>query len=282
MTGIPPLVETAWLADHLERDDLCVLDCSWYLPSAGRDAVKEFNCSHIPGASFFDIDDICDSANPLPHMLPDETGFSRKVTELGITNNTHVICYDVPGLFSAARVWWMFLVFGHDKVSILNGGFKKWVAEGLPETNINRPVKSSKQFKAIKNENMLVTYKKILEHVEAKDVNILDARPEGRFRARDPEPRPELPSGHMPGSICMPFSLLLQPNGCLKPVDDMSKIFIEAGFNPKKPIITTCGSGVTAAILTFALYLMGHKQSRLYDGAWSEYASIATSPILSD
>lgn len=282
MASSDHLITTQELATALKTEgskDIVILDCSWYLPAQKRNAQAEFISSHIPGASYFDIDAICDKSSKLPHMLPTAAAFSDAVGNLGISNNSIVIAYDGAGLFSAARVWWMFHVFNHQNVRALNGGFPKWVAEDREiEKNIqHRP---TCQFISNKSDDLIVSMTDMLDICSSKEAVILDARSSARFQGTAPEPRPELPSGHMPGAISLPFDQL-QANGLLKPAKELRAIFNNLGVTGNEQIITTCGSGVTAAIITLALAEAGFGLHHLYDGAWSEWAVAENTPIIS-
>uniref|UniRef100_A0AAZ3S7Z6 Sulfurtransferase n=1 Tax=Oncorhynchus tshawytscha TaxID=74940 RepID=A0AAZ3S7Z6_ONCTS len=250
------IVASKWLLDAVKDQrvgpKLRVLDTSWYLPKLRRNANSEFKKRHIPGAAFFDIDQCCDKTSPLDHMLPSERIFADYVGNLGIGNDTHVVVYDASnfGAFSAPRVWWMFRVFGHSSVSVLNGGLKNWT-----------------EFKASLNRSWVKTYEDILDNLDSKEFQVVDARPGGRFRGVDPEPR----DSHIPGSISMPFSSFLSPSGHLYPREDLQTMFTLAGVDLSHPICVSCGSGVTACHVALAAHECGHPGVSVYDGAWSEW-----------
>ena len=265
------------LAASLTNPDLVVLDGSWYLPAQNRSAFEEYKTSHIPGARFFDIDQIADQTTNLPHMLPSENYFSECVEKLGISNTNKVVVYDGVGLFSAARVWWMFKLFGHKNVQVLSGGSPAWNEAGY-ETTDEPPQINPGSFKARLNHAMLASMHDVQKSCSSNYAQILDARPEARFNGEAPEPRHELSSGHMPGAISMPFTELLN-QGKMKDVTDLQKIFDEKGVSSDRPIITSCGSGVTAAIITLALDQSGYGVQKLYDGSWTEWASNRDNPI---
>jgi thiosulfate/3-mercaptopyruvate sulfurtransferase len=260
------LVSTAWLADHQSTDDLCIFDCSWHLPAALRNARAEFETAHIAGAQFFDIDAISDKFTTLPHMLPSPENFATAVSNLGANNTTKITCYDSVGLFSAARVWWMFKVFGHDNVAVLDGGLKKWLAEGRA-TQSGAVVTAAGNFTATFRPAMV----KSITEVASENAQLADARSPARFRGEEPEPRPGVKPGHMPGAKNIHYASLLNSDGTMKPQKELAQIFASAGIDSEKPIITSCGSGVTAAILTLALTEIGAKHHALYDGSWAEW-----------
>ncbi len=267
------LVDTQWLAAHLAAPDLVILDASWYLPAEGRDPRCEYDQAHIPGARFFDIDAISDRASPLPHMLPPAAQFAAQVQRLGIGDDAAVVAYDgsTQGLFSAARAWWMFRVMGHENVAVLDGGLKKWRAEGLPLTDDVPTPAVAASFTRSPNPQLLRSLADMRALIASGDEQIADARAPGRFAGQDREPRPGLRSGHMPGARNLPFATVLEADGTLKSVAQLQAQFDAAGIVPSRPIVTTCGSGVTAAVLSLALAVMGNSETGLYDGSWSEW-----------
>ena len=264
------LVSTSWLSDHLYTDDLLILDASWHLPTAKRDARAEYESGHIPGAQFFDIDAISDKGTTLPHMLPTAEKFSAEVGKLGVSNNKKIICYDSVGLFSAARCWWMFKVFGHDNVAVLDGGLKKWLAE-------NRAVEAGST--AAEFQNFAAVYRpamvKSADEVAAEHGQIADARSPTRFRGEEAEPRPGVKPGHIPSAKNVHYSSLLNADGTMKSAPQLARAFAEAGIDMASPVTTSCGSGVTAAILSLALSVLGAKSHALYDGSWAEWGASA-------
>jgi thiosulfate/3-mercaptopyruvate sulfurtransferase len=281
MTTSDHLITTQELSAAMKSEgseQIALLDCSWYLPTQQRNAQAEFISSRIPGANFFDIDAICDKSSNLPHMLPTAESFSESVSHLGINNDSLVIAYDGAGLFSAARVWWMFHVFSHQNVRVLNGGFPKWAAE---DREIESDIQSltTRRFVTNKRNELVASMHEVLDNCSSQKVVVLDARSSARFEGTSPEPRPELSSGHMPGAISLPFDQL-QSNGLLKPAEELRTVFNELGVTGNDPIITTCGSGVTAAIITLALAEAGFGLHQLYDGAWSEWAAAGNTPIV--
>lgn len=272
------LVSTEWLAEHLSAPDIRIVDGTWLLPGENRNARKEYEEEHIPGAVFFDIDDISDETSDLPHMLPSPEKFSSRVRKLGLGDGNRIVVYDTQGLFSAARVWWMFQVMGHEDVAVLDGGLKKWKSEGRPLDDMP-PVPRERHFTARFNNFMVRSDDQVLANCETRKEQVIDARPEGRFNGTVPEPRDDLRSGHIPGAVCMPLPSILNEDGTVKPVDELRKIVADLGIDPSKPVVTSCGSGVTAAGIYLALKLIGHKDVAIYDGSWSEWGARTDLPI---
>jgi thiosulfate/3-mercaptopyruvate sulfurtransferase len=264
------LVSTAWLAAHRSDPDLRVIDASWYLPDMGRDAKAEYKAAHIPGARFFDIDEITDSRSNLPHMAPPPEKFVSRMRAMGIGDGHQVVVYDGAGLFSAARVWWTFRLMGKTDVAVLDGGFPKWQAEGR-EVEDMPPVLRDRHITVSRQHGLVKDVTQVAHAAKLGEAEIIDARSAARFKGEAPEPRPGLRSGHIPGSKNVPYASLLNPDGTMKPVADLRAVFEAAGVNLSKPAITSCGSGVTAAILSLALERMGHKNHALYDGSWAEW-----------
>lgn len=273
------LVSTAWLAERLGAPDIRVVDGSWYLPAMKRDAKAEFAAAHIPGAVHFDIDDISDTANPLPHMLPPAEKFASKVRKLGLGDGSRIVVYDGMGLFSAGRVWWMFRVFGHRDVAILDGGFRAWQAEGRPvESGPPRP--RERHFTARVNTLLVRDLDQMRANLASGREQMVDARAPGRFTGAEPEPRPGLRGGHIPGSVNLPFGAMTDPaTGKLLPADALAARFRAAGIDPARPVVATCGSGVSACALAFGLHLIGARDVAVYDGSWSEWGARADTPI---
>jgi thiosulfate/3-mercaptopyruvate sulfurtransferase len=271
------LVSTDWLAERLRDPHVIAVDGSYFLPTQKRDAQAEYRNGHIPGAVFFDIEAVSDHSTDLPHMLPGQTQFGDVVGKLGIGDGDTVVVYDSVGLFSAARVWWTFRVFGAKSVFILDGGLPKWKAEGRPlETgDTKRP---AKRFAAEMNVGAVALLDDMRMAQTDDSIQVVDARSADRFAGRMPEPRPGLRSGHMPRSFNVPYDRLID-NGRLAPRDQVVAAFTDAGVDLDKPIITSCGSGVTAAILTFALESLGKEPKGLYDGSWAEWGSRPDLPI---
>ncbi|MFN8700871.1 MAG: 3-mercaptopyruvate sulfurtransferase [Rhodospirillales bacterium] len=269
--SFPALVSSDWLAAHLDDASVRVLDGSYHLPTAKRDAAAEFLAAHIPGAAFFDIEAISDHSSDLPHMLPTAEAFAAAAGALGIDADTHVVVYDAYGLMSAARVWWMLRVFGHDRVSVLDGGFPKWRNDGHPvEAGAAR--NASRRFSATFRPELVRAKGDLVANLEAPAFQVVDARSNARFLAQAPEPRAGLRGGHIPGSASLPYTALLDPaTQALLPPEAIAKIFAEAGLDMGQPIVASCGSGVTACVLALGLYTLGHANTPVYDGSWSEW-----------
>lgn len=265
-----PLVSTDWLERHLGAPDVRVIDASWYLPAEGRDGRAEYDAQHIPGARYFDIDDISDSSSDLPHMAPPVEKFISRMRAMGIGDGHRVIVYDGAGVFSAPRVWWMFRHFGKDDVAVLDGGLPKWIAEGRAVEDMP-PLLRDRHFTARRDASLVRDVTQVARSVKLKDEQIVDARSPSRYRGEEPEPRAGLRAGHIPGSLNVYFRDLLTDQGTLKSRDQLRDVFEAGGVDLSRPITTTCGSGVTASILALALDVLGHKQTAVYDGSWSEW-----------
>lgn len=273
------LVETAWLAEHIESPDIVVVDGTWYLPNDPRDPYQEHLEARIPGAVFFDIDDICDKSSDLPHMLPGPEQFSSQMRKLGIGDGMRIVVYDSQGFFSAPRVWWTFRAMGADDVAVLNGGLAKWVAEGRPVDDGVPAPRGARHFTARRNAEFIREKDEILANLSDKSEQVLDARAADRFRGEAPEPREGLRAGHIPGSLNLPYSQLLKSDGTFKPANELHDLFEKAGVDLSRPVATTCGSGVTASILSLALAIMGHRHTAVYDGSWTEWGADDALPI---
>ncbi len=278
MTQAPPLVSTDWLAAHMGQQGLRVLDASFYMPAEARDPHALFADTHIPGARFFDLELVADQETELPHMLPTAGRFERMVAALGVSNTDHVVFYDQKGLFSAARGWWMMRVFGHDNVSVLDGGLPKWLAEGHAFEHGEPAPAVLGNFTATLRAARLRGLGDMLANLETEAEQVLDARAAGRFTGAAPEPRPGLPSGHIPGALSLPATELLAPDQTMLPRDALRARFAKAGLDPQRPVVTSCGTGVTAAILTLGLAVAGLPEGALYDGSWTEWAARPETP----
>ena len=272
------LVSTEWLARHLKDPDIRVLDASWYLPGSGRDPRAEYRSSHIPGARFFDIDDVSDARSDLPHMVPPVEKFMSRMRALGVGDGHQIVVYDGAGLFSAARVWWLFRLMGQDNVAVLDGGFPKWQADG-GEIEDMEPIIRDRHMTVRRQNHLVRDVTQVSAAAKLRDTEIIDARAAARFRGEVPEPRPGLRAGHIPGSRNVPFTSLLNDNGTMKEPGALADIFEAAGVDLSRPVITTCGSGVTAAVLNLALTRMGKNDHSLYDGSWSEWGQFPTLPL---
>jgi len=264
------LVSTGWLADHLNDPDLRILDASWYLPDMGRDGRAEYGASHIPGARYFDIDEISDARSTLPHMAPPTEKFVSRMRAMGVGDGHQVVVYDGVGLFSAPRVWWLFRLMGKTDIAVLDGGFAKWQAEGRPVEDLP-PVLRDRHITVSLQNHLVRDVTQVAAAAKLRDHEILDARSPGRFRGEEPEPRQGLRSGHIPGSKNLHYRTLVNDDGTMKDTDALRAVFDAAGVDLAKPVITTCGSGVTAAIIDLALERIGHDRHAVYDGSWSEW-----------
>jgi thiosulfate/3-mercaptopyruvate sulfurtransferase len=281
-TGAPSpasrwLVSTDWLAEHLRDRNVIPVDGSYFLPGQNRDAYSEYLDGHIPGAVFFDIEKIADHSTDLPHMLPGPAHFGEAVGALGIGDGDTVVAYDSVGLFSAARIWWTFRIFGAKKVFILDGGLPRWKAENRPLEK-GETKRAAKKFTAEMNVGAVATLSDVRMALVDDSAQIVDARSAGRFAGTEPEPRPGLRGGHMPRSFNVPSGQLIE-NGHLKSRPRIEAAFRDAGVDLDKPIITTCGSGITASILAFALEAIGKEPKGVYDGSWSEWGSRPDVPV---
>ncbi|MFZ4110695.1 MAG: 3-mercaptopyruvate sulfurtransferase [Polymorphobacter sp.] len=274
-----PLVTTEWLAAELGKTDIRVIDATLFLAPHGRDARAEFESAHIPGAVFFDIDEVSDTTSPLPHMLPPPEKFASRMQALGLGDGSRIIVYDNSPLRSAARVWWMLTLFGAHEVAILDGGFAKWVAEGRA-TESGKPIVRHRHFTVWADKSLVRDSKQMTENLRTKAEQVIDARSAGRFAGTEPEPRAGLRSGHIPGSKNLPFDTFVNDDGTYKSLDAIKAAFDASGIDFAKPVIGTCGSGVTSAVLAFAATLIGHPKMAIYDGSWSEWGASATNPVV--
>lgn len=272
------LLSTEWLHAHLNQPDLRIIDATYYLPMQARSARAEYNEQHIPGAAFFDIDEIADKDTTLPHMLPPLEKFASSVRRMGIGDGNRIVVYDAQGMMSAARVWWMFRIFGAREVAVLDGGLPKWLSEGRPINN-DQPTPKERHFSARLDRTQIRSKKQIIDNINNKREQILDARSSGRFNAVEPELWPGRRSGHIPGAKNLPYTQLLKPDQTFHDADSLKDKFIAAGIDLKRPVITSCGSGITACVLAFALALIGHKDVAVYDGSWAEWGLPGETPI---
>ncbi|KAG9136562.1 hypothetical protein Leryth_014401 [Lithospermum erythrorhizon] len=294
-----PVVSVEWLHANLREPDMKLLDASWYMPDEQRNPLQEYQVAHIPGALFFDVDGISDRTTNLPHMLPSEEAFSAGVSALGIENKDSIVVYDGKGIFSAARVWWMFRVFGHDRVWVLDGGLPRWRAAGYDvesSASSDNILKASAASEAIEKvykgqtvgpitfrtkfqPNLVWTLEQIQKNVEDKTYQQIDARSKARFDGVAPEPRKGIRSGHVPGSKCIPFKQMLDDSQTLLPADALKKKFDQEGITLDSPIVTSCGTGVTACILALGLHRLGKVDVPVYDGSWTEWGGNPDVPV---
>jgi thiosulfate/3-mercaptopyruvate sulfurtransferase len=271
MTDLPgAVVSTDWLAQHLNDAALRVVDGTYFLPHLKRDAGAEFRAAHLPGAVWLDIDDVKDAANPLPHMLPDAATFAAKVGALGLGSDAAIVAYNGLGLMSAARVWWMFRVFGHDNVAVLDGGLPKWRKEGRPVES-GAPTPRAAGFAARFRPELVRDLAGVADALASGAMQVVDARSRGRFAGTEPELRAGLRGGHMPGARNLPYTELLGPDATLLPAERLRALFRDAGVDLARPIVTSCGSGVTACVLALGLHRLGRGDVAIYDGSWTEW-----------
>jgi len=274
-----PLVSTDWLAQHMRAPDIRIVDASWYLPAEERDAKAEYAAAHIPGAVFFDIDEIAADDTDLPHMLPLPAKFASRVMKLGLGDGVRIVVYDGWGVRSAARVWWTFRVMGHEDVVVLDGGLPKWIAEGRATTD-RAPDLRERHFTVRVAHDLVRDRSQVARALESRREQIVDARPAARFRGEMPEPRPGLKAGHMPGALSVPMSEMIAPDGTMKSKAALTEVFETAGVDIKHPIVTSCGSGITASVLALALARLGRWRTAVYDGSWAEWGATEGAPVI--
>lgn len=270
-----PLVSTQWLSDEMGASDLRIVDATYFLPEAGRDATAEYDAAHIPGALYLNLTELVDSSSPLPNTLPPAEKFASRMAALGLGDGSRIVVYDNSPHRTAARAWWMFHLFGAHGVAILDGGLAKWIAEGRPVES-GKPVVRHRHFTVWKDDGMVRSKDQVADAIRSGSAQILDARSSSRFTGEEPEARPDIASGHMPGAKNIPYSRLFHTDGTWKRGNELKALFVDAGIDLDRPVITTCGSGITAAVLTFGATLLGKKDVALYDGSWSEWGADPT------
>lgn len=276
----PPVVPAEWLIAHWRDPRVRVLDASWYLSALKRDPIREFHEGHIPGAGLFSIDDASDASSPLPHTMPPAAHFAEVVSQLGISSSDHVVVYDASGTnFSAPRVWWMFRAFGHDAVSLLDGGFAAWKAAGGAIETGDAVTRERGRFSAHLRSGMMRSAAQVLDARRTGHAQVVDMRSAGRFAGSEPEPRPGLRGGHIPGSRNLPYATLVDDRGRLRSVAELRAVIEAAGIDVNEPVIASCGSGVTACGLLLALDVLGVTDAALYDGSWSEWGQREELPV---
>ncbi len=272
------LVDTDTLSRLLDAPDVRVVDASWYLPVENRDALSDYHERHIPGAVFFDIDDISDESTDLPHMLPRPEKFSSRVRSLGLGDGVRIVVYDGGNMMAASRVWWMFRVFGHDDIQVLDGGLSKWMAEGRPVDD-EPVIPRERHFTSRHNTFLVRDIDQIKANLASRRAQVVDARGRGRFTGEEAEFRPGLRSGHIPGSRNLPYTSLLHEDGTIVDNEAITAAFRDAGVDPARPVVTTCGSGISACFLALALDLAGFPDAAVYDGSWTEWGGAADTPV---
>ena len=273
-----PLVSTQWLHERLGAPDIKIIDATWFLPGSDRDPRAEYALAHIPGAVFFDVDEIADTASPLPHMLPPPEKFASRVKKMGLGDGSTMVIYDGQGVFSAPRVWWTFRAMGHESVVVLDGGLPKWIAEGRPVEDMPTATQE-RHFTPRFIADLVRDLDQMKRTLDRGLAQVVDARPAARFTGEAPEPRPGLRGGHMPGALNVPSSELIAPDGTMKTPEQLSAVFEAAGVDIDKPVVATCGSGMTASTLALALARLGRPRTAVYDGSWAEGGGREDTPV---
>lgn len=280
LTPDKPIVTADWLKSHLTAPDVRILDCTFFMPGSPRTGRQAYDAHHIPGARFFDIDDIADSDNPLPHMLPPPEKFSSRVRNLGLGDGHRVICYDQNGFHASARVWWTFRTMGHNDVAVLDGGFDAWKTAGGAIEDLPPHFLADRHFTVRPRRDLVRDLEQMKAIIASKSAQVVDARAAARFKGQVDEPRPGLRRGHMPGSLSAPYTDLITPDGHFRSEAQIRAVFGAAGVDLNKPIVNSCGSGVTAAILALAQSIAGHDDSAVYDASWCEWGAPASATLV--